>query len=216
MDFGEAHIDVFAVLLPISAAACETLALWHNARSTDWTDLFFPATHPLRAISQSQRLVKLSFAALKGRRCFTAGSSRYKDYHLPKTEDISPLHFTLFFDHLYGSLCIRNASSHGVWIGPGVAQSITSCLDETSVQVHDFTRLHFGRDRRFQFLLILNRPPDSDRINERIKTYFQSIGCKLSPPASTERLRHVLKRPAPTPDSGSNSTECNKRLCLDI
>jgi hypothetical protein len=140
MDFGSGHANVFAVLFPISTSAHESVAQNHNARLSDWANNILPQSHSIIKQYKDSRLFKLPFAALRGRRCFTFGSSRYKDYHLPKSDDISKLHFALFFNPIGGALCIRNASLCGTWISAGSdGCTLMRCADEAALKVSSIT-----------------------------------------------------------------------------
>jgi hypothetical protein len=214
MDFGSVHADIFAVLLPITEPARETVALNHNARLSERASNILLPSHFIAEQFKDQRLIKLPFAAIRGRRCFTFGSSRYKDYHLPKSDDISRLHFVLSFNSSCGSLHIRNASSYGTWISEGPSNStLTKCADEAPQRAFPVTRICLGYDQRLEFLLILNLPSIAGAFHEHLARYFHSIG-RMSPVSASTSPR---KRCATdVHESTKVAAKPRKRLCTMI
>jgi len=190
MDFGPANTNLIGVLVPLSECARKSVDHGQNRRLVDWTRNVLPPSDPMTP--KHKRVIKVSFPALMGRRCFTVGSSRLSHYELPLEadySDVSALHFTLVFDYACRTLRIRNASLHGTWVSAGFHDDVPILLlNEAPLEVYPVTHIQCGLDNRFRFLLILNQPAARDEFDSHLTRYVQSIG-RSSPSTTAMRKR---------------------------
>lgn len=112
-------MSAFAELTPLSAASHSTTLLQPNLSHI---------TCEAQACV-SRRIIRLLFANLLGRNCFSFGSARSNDYQLPLSNEVAPHHFIMYFDLKDSTLYIRSTCSQGILT--------SSNVDEPTIQTHN-------------------------------------------------------------------------------
>ncbi|EMD95255.1 hypothetical protein COCHEDRAFT_1201645 [Bipolaris maydis C5] len=165
----------FAEMIPLSKASYSTTFLRSNmchVVSETRRSTFNPNV-------VQRRIVKLSFATIFGRHCFTVGSSRSCDYLLPESNEVAPHHFIVFFDLQERQLYIRNTSSQGLQIvlAPG-----GNCIKTSNapVRLTSPMQIRIGECSQLSFELVIPMITDQSLFNSTLDLYVDS----LQPPTS--------------------------------
>jgi hypothetical protein len=108
---------VFALLVPISATAMESLKLRGNRQRCEL------ATSAIDG--NTTKVAKLDFAFLFGRRCITFGSARSSEFLLPVGPDVASSHFIIHLNPETATLSLTDISAQGTWIRHGEEDSFT-------------------------------------------------------------------------------------------
>ena len=143
----------FAALVPLSADAAATIKGRYNTSLINLQSTLFP----VQALpNHKKRLIRMDFASLFSRRCFSFSSSRSNNIQLPKANNICLQHFILFFNIDTRLLCIKDTSSYGIWVSsPENTHSPTTHLLQAAIPVSSSVLLHFSNRGRFRFRLHL-------------------------------------------------------------
>jgi hypothetical protein len=170
MEINLLNTEVFAVIVPSSPSACDTMNLRRNLQFVDCEMNIFPPS----AMLKDRRILKLDFPSILARRCFSFGSSRASDYQLPKSEDVSPQQFIIFFDLRDLKLYFKDTSRNGTWVTNDHSSTETH-MWKTSLLASSSMHIRFGGDNRFDFHLFLNQPPANSKFHAHLSNYVSSI-----------------------------------------
>ncbi|KAI4238440.1 MAG: hypothetical protein LQ349_001120 [Xanthoria aureola] len=177
--------QTFAYLVSLSPDALTALQLRANRH------LLVDAREVGTPDQQTPYAARFSYAFLFGRHCLSFGSARSNEIRFPQAEDISRRHFILHFEMQTGLLLITNHSPCNIWMNSDTTAEYSRLVPNTTYPVLQSTRITFGQDQRYSFLLVL---PSSG--TERVgffSRYADSIG---SPPPKLVQIREPIWRSA--------------------
>jgi hypothetical protein len=189
-------MSAFVELIPKSTAAYSSTLLRPNLR---YVVCEMQPSAPAR--TSPRCIVKLSFASILGRSCFSFGSSRSNDYQLPVSDKVAPHHFVLFFHPSERVLYVRNTSLQGIHVCSQSQTSIHLQTCDEPVRVVSPMCIRIGSSNGLIFKMAI---PTSLDYDDNVTLYYNSL--QLSPPSAP-----VLQRSEKRKRQGSVSAVAYKR-----
>ncbi|CAO2652462.1 Nn.00g007450.m01.CDS01 [Neocucurbitaria sp. VM-36] len=182
-------MQAFVELIPLSPASHSTTLIRSNLRyiACELRTPQFTTTPVQRCI------IKLSFASILGRQCFSFGSSRSNDYQLPKLDDIAPHHFIIFFHPDESTLYIRNTCSQGIHVSSKTQKSFHINTCDESFPVTSPMRLQIGNKKEISFEVVVPQSLGTQKYENDLAIYFNSLKQQI-PAFATEQGRCTAKK----------------------
>ena len=197
------EMTTLAEMTPLSTASHSSTLLQPNLRHV--TCEAQPSS--FRRTNMQRRVIRLTFAQLLGRNCFSFGSSRSNDYQLPLSDEVAPHHFIMFFDLNDSTLYIRSTCSQGILISSDSHEKLRTEDCDTPIAIVPSMRLQIGTIKPLVFEIATYTSLNCQDYAAELVNYSTTIGqhTLISSISTLERREQKKRRASITIQEGGTT-----------